>query len=220
MRTLYFEGAGWSGADTSKMTDMNNCRVRTAFTNDEGKKIYLEICASVPGKHSADRVKNFEVAGWIDSCHYITGGDNDENENVIYHRNYTVIEYNTASVLNFVNSLGCSFDAVETVPDLGGYRVFKETYVKGGEKYNYGDEFEFDEKLTAARENVHDHYDCVEKSEGKKFPNFSLWVDEHDKYVMHLLRHFNGYNKHWEIRIDPIFYEAIAKEKTLGKFAC
>lgn len=28
-KTIKFEGAGWSEADTSKATDMTNCRVRT-----------------------------------------------------------------------------------------------------------------------------------------------------------------------------------------------
>ena len=34
------------------------------------------------------------------------------------------------------------------------------------------------------------------------YPNFSLWVDEEDAGVLHLLRHFIGYNKHWVIRTD------------------
>jgi len=37
MRTLYFEGAGWDKADVSIAT-IGNCRCRTAFKNDEGKK--------------------------------------------------------------------------------------------------------------------------------------------------------------------------------------
>ena len=41
-KVLYFEGAGWSGADISKRT-IGNCRIRTAFINNEGRKIYLEI---------------------------------------------------------------------------------------------------------------------------------------------------------------------------------
>lgn len=32
-KTLYFEGAGWSGADSSKAT-IGNCRIRTAFHLD------------------------------------------------------------------------------------------------------------------------------------------------------------------------------------------
>ena len=36
-KTLYFEGAGWSGADSSKAT-IGNCRIRTAFHLDPEKK--------------------------------------------------------------------------------------------------------------------------------------------------------------------------------------
>lgn len=35
-KTLYFEGAGWSGADSSKAT-IGNCRIRTAFHLDPGR---------------------------------------------------------------------------------------------------------------------------------------------------------------------------------------
>lgn len=42
-KVLKFEGAGWSDADTSKATDMTNCRVRTTFINDKGEEIYLEM---------------------------------------------------------------------------------------------------------------------------------------------------------------------------------
>ena len=41
MRTkkiLYFEGAGCISAG-----EVANCRIRTAFTNNDGKKIYIEF---------------------------------------------------------------------------------------------------------------------------------------------------------------------------------
>ena len=43
MKTLVFEGAGWAGADTSKRTDVTNCRIRTRIKNREGRIIYLEM---------------------------------------------------------------------------------------------------------------------------------------------------------------------------------
>ena len=43
MKTLIFEGAGWSEADTSKGTDVTNCRIRTRIRNNEGRVIYLEM---------------------------------------------------------------------------------------------------------------------------------------------------------------------------------
>ena len=206
-KTLYFEGAGWFDADISKATDMKNCRVRTAFTNDEGKKIYLEITACEVTKHSSSTIKHLKNAGFIDSCFYIMG-DDDENKHSIRRRNETAFEYNRANVLAFVNSLGCSFDTVETLPDLAGYRVFKDKWANGADYYNYGDEFQYDAELTAKRENIYHHFYELEKSEGKQYPNFSLWVDGKDKSILHLLRHFNGHNGNWEIRTDTENWEA------------
>lgn len=37
-KVLYFEGAGCAPCN-----DVENCRIRTAFTNKEGKKIYIEF---------------------------------------------------------------------------------------------------------------------------------------------------------------------------------
>lgn len=42
----------------------------------------------------------------------------------------------------------------------------------------------------------------VHSPSGADFPNFSLWVDRNDPGLLHLLRHFRGYNKHWTIRTD------------------
>ena len=50
-KVLYFEGAGWSGADISKAT-VGNCRIRTAFHLDDGRKVYLEIIACEVTKSS------------------------------------------------------------------------------------------------------------------------------------------------------------------------
>ena len=51
MKVLYFEGAGWSGADISKAT-IGNCRIRTAFHLDDGRAVYLEIIGNERGKYS------------------------------------------------------------------------------------------------------------------------------------------------------------------------
>lgn len=210
-KTLYFEGAGWFGADISKATDMKNCRVRTAFTNNKGKKIYLEFTACEVTKNMTPRAQGFKYAGFVDSCFYIMG-DDDENKYRIRNRNDTIIEYNRANVLKFVNSLGCSFKAVETLSDLAGYRVFAEHFAERPDDYNYGDEFQYDAELTAKRESIYRHFYDLEKSEGKEYPNFSLWVDGKDKNILHLLRHYNGYNGNWEIRTDTEDWEKSMKE--------
>ncbi len=213
-KILYFEGAGWADADTSKATDVGNCRIRTAFRNDKGEAIYLELTSCEVSKHSAPSLEKYTFAGFVDSCHYILG-DDDENKHCIHHRNSKTFEYTKANILKFVNSLGCSFSEVVILPDLAGYRVFKD-----GGGHNFGDEFIFNAENTARAEEIHQYFYDLEKSEGKKYPNFSLWVDDADKGLLHLLRHFPGYNKHWTIRTDVENWQETIKEAKLGRCAC
>lgn len=124
-----------------------------------------------------------------------------------------------------MNSLGADFEAIKVVPDLGGYRVFpSRRCCQGPDGYYYGDEFTFDPELTARREAVRQHYYEVEKAEGMDYPSFSMWVDEFDPGLLHLLRHFIGYNRHWTIRVDGSAeldeILATAQEATLGKYGC
>lgn len=254
MKVLYFEGAGWSGADISKAT-IGNCRIRTAFHLDDGRAVYLEIIGSERTKYSSPEVHKWQYTGFVDTCHYIT--DDKPNDDCNKHHvmlpkkrggkrgtveNNVLFEYTEAEILRFVNSLGASFDAVKVVPDLGGFRVFPEEHsCDGPDGYNYGDEFQFDPEMTARREAVYDKVYDIEKDErmcdramggkrfvhspsGSNYPNFSLWVDEKDTGLLHLLRHFNGYNKHWSIRTDVgdtlEDWMATAKEMPLGRYGC
>ena len=216
-KTLYFEGAGWSKANISIAT-IGNCRIRTAFHTDDGKRIYLEVIACERGKHSSPLCA-WEYTGFVDSCHYITDDkpNDDENKHQIHFRNERVFEYTEQSILNFVNKLGASFEAIKVVPDLGGYNVFGDHST-----YNYGDLFRFNEALTERREKAHEYYYQLEKSEGKEYPNFSMWVDKDDETKLHLLRHFNGYNKHYLIDVseDCADWKNAAQETKLGRYGC
>ena len=212
--TLYFEGAGWFGADSSKNSDLGNCRIRTAFTNNDGKQIYLEL--GIQNRYNDKMKVVSDQALRIDFVHYITDGNNDCNENRINYdwEKVRELDYTKANVLAWINeNLNCSFEAVQVLPDLAGYRVHKDR--KG---HNFGDIFEYDPVLTAKRTDIYDHYYQLEKEEGKKFPNFSLWVDETDKNILHLLRHFPGSNKHWTINTSGEGWKV--EETTLGKYAC
>ena len=62
-KMLFFEGAGWSGADISKAT-IGNCRIRTAFHIDNGQAIYLEIIGSERSKYSSPKVHQ-----WLSLIH-------------------------------------------------------------------------------------------------------------------------------------------------------
>ena len=106
MKTLYFEGAGWSGAPISKAT-VGNCRIRTAFHLDDGRAVYLEMTGTERTKHSPSCYK-WPYTGFVSSCFYVTDEEpnDDENRHSIYHKNYRAFEYTEAAILKIVNRLG------------------------------------------------------------------------------------------------------------------
>lgn len=244
MKTLYFEGAGWSGADISKAT-IGNCRIRTAFHLDDGRRVYLEIIGSERTKYSSPKVHKWQYTGFVDACFCITDevpNDDQNKHSIRLTDRRRIFEYTEKAILKLVNSLGASFDAVKVVPDLGGFRVFPEDHsCDGPDGYNYGDEFQFDQEMTARREAVHKAIYDLELREleedrktgakkfvhspcGRDFPNFSLWVDEKDPGMLHLLRHFNAHNRHWTIRTDVgeslDDWMETATETRLGRCGC
>lgn len=234
-KVLYFEGAGMSIKNASK-NFIDNYRIRTAFHLDDGRAVYLELTGTERTKRSNPDIYKWQYTGFVDTVYYIT--DDIPNDDCNKHRIVLpgeeecggwiaarTMEYSKEAVLQYVNSLGASFDAIVVLPDLGGYRVFPEKKsCKGPDGYYYGDKFQYDPELTAQREKVYSFYYDLEKSEGKAYPNFSLWVDEFDPGLLHLLRHFNGYNKHWNIRFDGDKKQDekfwTEQEATLGKYAC
>ena len=76
-KVLYFEGAGCVPCN-----DVENCRIRTAFTNKEGKKVYIEFISGYKhtvveyGKNGRKlkHPKTISEDGYLvcDYCHYIT----------------------------------------------------------------------------------------------------------------------------------------------------
>ena len=174
MKKLYFEGAGWSGADISKAT-VGNCRIRTAFHLDDGQPVYLEISAFEVSNYSAASCKAFRYAGTVDHFFHI-GEDGERYTRKIFQH----FEYSNAEILRLVNSLGAHFDAVEVLPDLGGYRVHADN---GG--YNFGDEFEPDRELISARQAVDKFIYGREVARGEKYPCYSLWVDHGEPAALH-----------------------------------
>lgn len=197
VKTLYFEGAGWEKAERSINT-IGNCRVRTAFHLDNGKGVYLEI---VCGEMLGERKKVYgglQYVGFVDFLFYIT--DEEPNDDCNKHKlpdmRNTHFAYDFDSILAFVNSLGASFDNICVLPNLAGYRVHSDDRKK---RYNYADEFTPDWEAVRRAEEIYEHFYKLEQSEGKKFPNFSLYNNESDKTRLYLIRHYNGYNKKWLI---------------------
>jgi hypothetical protein len=173
-KTLYFEGAGCVARG-----NVPNCRIRTAFHLDNGTPIYLEISGMETTRCSAPMYRKFKNYGVIDHLHYANCSAGDDRQYFGLDRTYA-FEYTTGNILALVNSLGASFDSVEVLPDLAGYRVHAD---KGG--YNFGDEFQKDDELLKARETVNASIREKEIARGEKSPCYSLWVDSEDPAILH-----------------------------------
>lgn len=189
MKTLYFEGAGWSKAQVGK-TDVPNCRIRTAFTNDEGRKVYLEILAHEVRK---DRSQDIGIeagmaAGYIDSAHWITDDPkiDDCNASRINLENRYIL-YNYETLKEYINkNFKCSFEKIQVLNELTGFRVFND----GGKYgtfafYNYGDEFQFDEEKTRKRlekaEELKQYFETF-----MKYDNSSYWVADNGDLMVRI----------------------------------
>ena len=205
-KTLHFEGAGWGGCERSKET-VGNCRIRTAFHVKNGKAVYLElICGNKLGD---------EYEGHIDFCYYITGNSDDCNINRLPCERKQRIRYTYDGILNFVNSLGADFEAINVLPECGGYYVHGEKH----NTYNYGDEYVVNEEALARMAAVDVYFKNLEVKENGR-SNFSLWMDRANNSLLHLLRHFNNYNKHWLIDVSADNWLETMKEAELGRYGC
>jgi len=195
MKTLYFEGAGWS--ETAKEYGIN-CRIRTAFTNTKGRKIYLELMAGKKDKKYMKGPKYDmipDIYTVVDSCHYITDDPKVDDCNASRIRgengkalenNFNWMPYTLEDILNFINvNLDCDFDAVEVLPDYAGYHVFgdpKKYRTYAG--YNYGDEFQYDSKLTAKiTAKVEELKEKYSKLFHQRYDNTSYWREGNDLHV-------------------------------------
>lgn len=155
-KVLYFEGAGFVPAG-----EVTNCRIRTAFTNDDGKKIYIEFTSYTVTNidHKKwNRYLGYEVGtvlGFCDYCHYITDDpsvDDCNKSRLSCERNGQFI-YTYESIKNFINkNCNASFDEIIILDNLAGYRVFNDSGKSNTpEAYNFGDTFAYDAKLTEKR---------------------------------------------------------------------
>lgn len=161
-KTLYFEGAGCVPCN-----DVENCRIRTAFTNKERKMIYVEFLSGCKvtkqeyGKNGRKlkTPKYISENGYIvcDSCHYITDDpeiDDCNRSRLVCERNSNIErkKYTKENILAFVNEYcNADFDEIVILDDLAGYRVFADGKRDTSEMYNFGDVFQYDEELTHKR---------------------------------------------------------------------
>lgn len=190
MKTLYFEGAGCVPCN-----DVENCRIRTAFTNKEGKMIYIEFLSrckvtKVEYGKNGRKLKNpkyISENGYIfcDSCHYITEDPNidDCNYSTLPCERNSNIErkkYTKENILAFVNEYcNADFDEIVILDDLAGYRVFADGKRDTSEMYNFGDVFQYDEELThKRREKVESMKKEFCQLFNQKYDNTSYYIED------------------------------------------
>lgn len=160
-KVLYFEGAGCVPSN-----DVENCRIRTAFTNRDGKKIYIELISgskrvTIEYGKNGRKLKNPKTIYedgflWCDYCHYITEDpeiDDCNNSRLQCERNTTDrVKYTKENILAFVNeNCNADFDEIIVLDSLAGFRVHADGKYNTPEAYNYGDAFDYDEELTRKR---------------------------------------------------------------------
>lgn len=185
-KVLYFEGAGWDGANE----DYNglNCRIRTAFHDNKGNMIFLELQGCHPNQYQLKKYGNLPKTYLrCDSAHFITDDPeiDDCNQSRIKTPDYgdmLKISYTLENIRDFVNKhFDSSFDEVVILNDLAGYRVFadrKRIGYKKSDQYNFGDCFEYDAELTERRiAKVAELKEYFKKLFNQKYDNTSYYIE-------------------------------------------
>lgn len=160
VKVLYFEGAG-----CVPRGDVENCRIRTSFVNDEGVQFYLELSGFGVIKNATKKFSQFTNAAFIDYCYEVTP-DGGKYRADIEQKNF---EYTKANILEFVNeNLNCSFTDIKILDVFDGYHVHKD-----GGGYNRIEDYTYNEKRANAarmafnkvdmeiREKLHEKYSKI-----------------------------------------------------------
>lgn len=172
-KVLYFESAGMEG---TQYNDVENCRIRTAFTNNLGQKIYIELTSGHMSNNKKGPEFHYIACNY---CHYITEDPerDDCNCSRLACNSKPGIEWTKANILKFVNeNCNCDFTEVVILHGLAGYYVFS-----GDRKVNKGikmmEDFNYDAELTdrriAKRAELKEHF---EKLFNQKYDNTSYYI--------------------------------------------
>lgn len=187
-KILYFEGAGCVSAG-----EVANCRIRTAFTNDNGKKIYIEFTSYTVSEYDHKKWKRYfeyeieTVLGFCDYCYYITddASIDDCNESRLSCECNGQFIYTYEGIKNFINkNCNASFDEIVVLDNLAGYRVFNNSGKHNtSEAYNFGDTFLYNEELTNKRiAKVAELSEHFKRIFNEKYDNTSYYI-ENDQLI-------------------------------------
>ena len=202
-RTLYFEGAGCEGTNVN---DVENCRIRTAFSVPDGREFYLELLSGY------ENYRNYEIPwelygiprtkkrnGWdyytqfsnmiiVDFCFEIHNGNGDcNNFRHPIERKRTMLPYTKANILRLVNeNLGGDFTDVVILPWLSGYRVHSDN---PKQKYNLMDDYVDIPERTAERNRIYkevakEYFNKIYQKHIKANPRAARLLSEYETWSL------------------------------------
>ncbi|KAI4445067.1 hypothetical protein C823_007571 [Eubacterium plexicaudatum ASF492] len=186
-KTLYFEGAGCVPCN-----DVENCRIRTAFTNKCGRKIYIEFLSGYKHIRKGNgRIISEPNYLSCDSYYYITDDPeiddcNKSRLNCEHNQKIEKVKYTKENILAFVNDhCNADFDKIVVLDSLAGYRVFADTNkCNTSDGYNFGDAFNYDAELTRRRrEKVEEMKKEFCSLFNQKYDNTSYWIENGELVV-------------------------------------
>ena len=183
-KILYVEGAGcayYGGI---------NCRLRTAFTTNEGQKIYFECWTA----HQYEKHKPISDYIVVDFAGYIRDDNELDYNTPLGRTSLPDVPYNATNILKVINkNFKTNFIKIEVIEHpFGTYYVHKD-----GGGYNMGDEYQRDRKAEQQRHAIYNYFYDYEKNVlNKKYPNFGM-VNKGHKTTVSV--YYNCYTHKYEI---------------------
>lgn len=148
-KILYFNDLSFGGI--LQNNDVEGCRIASAFRNDNGEKIYLQVTTRYRYFDKKDPRNDYGYLS-IHCCHYITDDptidDPNESRFLPVEEKLPILRYTKNDILRFVNEYcNCSFTKIEIVPSwLEGYDEY--TPNKG---YNLSNDYVKTDRVEALR---------------------------------------------------------------------
>ena len=146
---ILFEGAGMNIYEEG--SDVGNYRIRTAFIDGNGNKIYLELGGTL---YNGKTSKRFGWYTHIDHCFNLSVAT-DENISRIKLKNTFFKGYSKKDLTNYINeNFNCKFDTIEVLDRMEGYRVHGNY-----NEYNLMNNHELNKNRTIARNEAYSKID-------------------------------------------------------------
>jgi hypothetical protein len=213
MKTLYFEGAGMDFyEEAAKQSDVGNFRIRTAFTNDEGIQYYIELGRTNRHGYKGKSKKLVALSEWalrVDHLFDLADRDKEFYEMKRDHKEIKELDYTKADITKWINeNLNCSFDTIEVLDFLDGYRVHAE-----GGLYNLIDLHEVNHERTAKRKAAYEKMDQeYRKALNEKYSKIGLLEMDNESITIRCHASSEALEKAGLPRVKTISIEPYGKD--------